>query len=114
MTMPPVLVGSAARLRAAAALRGLNEKFRAEPSGGEGRKRMVEASAWLGDTLHPTATGLLIALTGALVAEALAARGRRVTFVTPYETVMPYGGISHRMETPDLLRSGSPGSSPRG
>lgn len=41
---------------------------------------------------------------GALVAEALATRGRRVTFVTPYETVMPYGGISHRMETPDLLR----------
>jgi 2,4-dienoyl-CoA reductase-like NADH-dependent reductase (Old Yellow Enzyme family) len=41
---------------------------------------------------------------GALVAEALANRGHRVHFVTPYETVMPYGGISHRMETPDILR----------
>jgi 2,4-dienoyl-CoA reductase-like NADH-dependent reductase (Old Yellow Enzyme family)/thioredoxin reductase len=41
---------------------------------------------------------------GALVAEALANRGRRVYLVTPYETVMPYGGISHRMETPDILR----------
>lgn len=41
---------------------------------------------------------------GALAAEALAVRGHRVTFVTPYETVLPYGGISHRMETPDLLR----------
>ena len=41
---------------------------------------------------------------GALVAEALANAGRRVVLVTPYETVMPYGGISHRMETPDILR----------
>jgi 2,4-dienoyl-CoA reductase-like NADH-dependent reductase (Old Yellow Enzyme family) len=41
---------------------------------------------------------------GALVAEALANGGRRVCLVTPYETVMPYGGISHRMETPDILR----------
>jgi len=41
---------------------------------------------------------------GALVAEALADGGRRVYLVTPYETVMPYGGISHRMETPDILR----------
>jgi 2,4-dienoyl-CoA reductase-like NADH-dependent reductase (Old Yellow Enzyme family) len=41
---------------------------------------------------------------GALVAEALANGGRRVYLVTPYETVMPYGGISHRMETPDILR----------
>ena len=41
---------------------------------------------------------------GALVAEALANGGRRVRLVTPYETVMPYGGISHRMETPDILR----------
>jgi 2,4-dienoyl-CoA reductase-like NADH-dependent reductase (Old Yellow Enzyme family) len=41
---------------------------------------------------------------GALVAEALANAGRRVRLVTPYETVMPYGGISHRMETPDILR----------
>ena len=41
---------------------------------------------------------------GALVAEALADGGRRVCLVTPYETVMPYGGISHRMETPDILR----------
>ena len=41
---------------------------------------------------------------GALVAEALANRGRRVHLVTPYETVMPYGGISMRMETPDILR----------
>ena len=41
---------------------------------------------------------------GALVAEALANAGRVVRLVTPYETVMPYGGISHRMETPDILR----------
>ncbi|WP_433382150.1 FAD-dependent oxidoreductase [Streptosporangium sp. CA-115845] len=41
---------------------------------------------------------------GALVAEALAARSRRVTFVTPYETVTPYSGASHRMEVPDVLR----------
>ena len=41
---------------------------------------------------------------GALVAEALANGGPRVVLVTPYETVMPYGGISHRMETPDILR----------
>jgi 2,4-dienoyl-CoA reductase-like NADH-dependent reductase (Old Yellow Enzyme family) len=41
---------------------------------------------------------------GALVAEALATGGRRVHLVTPYETVMPYGGISQRMETPDILR----------
>jgi len=41
---------------------------------------------------------------GALVAEALANRGHRVHFVTPYEVVMPYAGISHRMETPDILR----------
>jgi NADPH-dependent 2,4-dienoyl-CoA reductase/sulfur reductase-like enzyme len=41
---------------------------------------------------------------GALVAEALANRGHRVHFVTPYEMIMPYAGISHRMETPDILR----------
>jgi hypothetical protein len=41
---------------------------------------------------------------GALVAEALANAGRRVYLVTPYETVMPYAGASHRMETPDILR----------
>jgi 2,4-dienoyl-CoA reductase-like NADH-dependent reductase (Old Yellow Enzyme family) len=41
---------------------------------------------------------------GALVAEALANRGHRVHFVTPFEVVMPYGGISQRMETPDVLR----------
>lgn len=41
---------------------------------------------------------------GALVAEALATGGRRVHLVTPFETVMPYGGISQRMETPDILR----------
>ena len=41
---------------------------------------------------------------GALVAEALAKAGRRVYLVTPFETVMPYGGASHRMETPDILR----------
>lgn len=48
--------------------------------------------------------GALAANDGALVAEALANRGRQVYFVTPYETVMPYGGISHRMETPGILR----------
>jgi NADPH-dependent 2,4-dienoyl-CoA reductase/sulfur reductase-like enzyme len=47
---------------------------------------------------------LLGANEGALVAEALATAGRRVHLVTPYETVMPFGGISQRMETPDILR----------
>ena len=37
------------------------------------------------------------------MAEALA-NAWRVVLVTPYETVMPYGGMSHRMETPDILR----------
>jgi 2,4-dienoyl-CoA reductase-like NADH-dependent reductase (Old Yellow Enzyme family) len=41
---------------------------------------------------------------GALVAEALATGGRHVYLVTPFEMVMPYGGISHRMELPDILR----------
>ncbi|MCU1658617.1 MAG: putative N-methylproline demethylase, partial [Pseudonocardiales bacterium] len=41
---------------------------------------------------------------GALVAEALANAGARVHLVTPFEVVMPYGGISQRMETPDILR----------
>jgi 2,4-dienoyl-CoA reductase-like NADH-dependent reductase (Old Yellow Enzyme family) len=41
---------------------------------------------------------------GALVAEALAGRGHRVHLVTPFEVVMPYAGISQRMETPDILR----------
>ncbi|WP_083341481.1 NAD(P)-binding protein [Mycobacterium talmoniae] len=36
----------------------------------------------------------------ALVAEALAVRGKRVTFVTCYETVMPFGGMLHRFEAP--------------
>lgn len=36
----------------------------------------------------------------ALVAEALAADGRSVTFVTCYETVMPFGGTLHRFEAP--------------
>jgi 2,4-dienoyl-CoA reductase-like NADH-dependent reductase (Old Yellow Enzyme family) len=40
----------------------------------------------------------------ALVAEALGARGSRVTFVTRFETVMPYGGSLHRFETPAVLR----------
>lgn len=47
---------------------------------------------------------LLGANEGALVAEALATAGRQVHLVTPYETVMPFGGISQRMETPDILR----------
>jgi 2,4-dienoyl-CoA reductase-like NADH-dependent reductase (Old Yellow Enzyme family) len=41
---------------------------------------------------------------GALVAEALAGRGKRVYLVTPFEIVMPYAGASMRMETPDILR----------
>jgi hypothetical protein len=36
----------------------------------------------------------------ALVAEALAVSGKRVTFVTCYETVMPFGGVLHRFEAP--------------
>lgn len=36
----------------------------------------------------------------ALVAEALARRGHRVTFVSRYETVMPFGGVLHRVEAP--------------
>jgi hypothetical protein len=41
---------------------------------------------------------------GPLVAEALAARGKRVTYVTRYETVMPFGGALHRVEVPAILR----------
>ena len=41
---------------------------------------------------------------GPLVAEALAQRGKRVTYVTRYESVMPYGGALHRVEIPAILR----------
>lgn len=41
---------------------------------------------------------------GPLVAEALARRGKRVSYVTRYETVMPYGGALHRVEVPAILR----------
>lgn len=41
---------------------------------------------------------------GALVAEALAKQGRRVTFVTSCETVMPWGGTLHRAEILPILR----------
>ena len=41
---------------------------------------------------------------GPLVAEALAARGLGVVFVTSYETVMPWGGQLHRAEVPAILR----------
>ncbi|WP_242657025.1 FAD-dependent oxidoreductase [Mycobacterium talmoniae] len=40
---------------------------------------------------------------GALVAEALAKRGKRVTFVTSCETVMPWGGALHRAEVLPIL-----------
>ncbi|MEZ0365818.1 FAD-dependent oxidoreductase [Mycobacterium sp. pUA109] len=40
---------------------------------------------------------------GALVAEALAKRGKRVTFVTSCETVMPWGGALHRAEMLPIL-----------
>jgi 2,4-dienoyl-CoA reductase-like NADH-dependent reductase (Old Yellow Enzyme family)/thioredoxin reductase len=40
---------------------------------------------------------------GALVAEALARLGRSVTFVTPFETVMPNGGQLHRVQLPQTL-----------
>jgi 2,4-dienoyl-CoA reductase-like NADH-dependent reductase (Old Yellow Enzyme family) len=36
----------------------------------------------------------------ALVAEALARWGHQVTFVSRYETVMPFGGVLHRVEAP--------------
>jgi 2,4-dienoyl-CoA reductase-like NADH-dependent reductase (Old Yellow Enzyme family) len=41
---------------------------------------------------------------GPLVAEALAQRGKRVTYVTRYETIMPFGGALHRVEVPAILR----------
>jgi 2,4-dienoyl-CoA reductase-like NADH-dependent reductase (Old Yellow Enzyme family) len=41
---------------------------------------------------------------GALVAEALARRGCRVTFATKFEIVMPFGGQMHRWVVPDILR----------
>lgn len=41
---------------------------------------------------------------GPLVAEALALRGAAVTYVTPCETVMPWGGALHRAEIPGILR----------
>lgn len=37
-------------------------RFRAELSGADGRKRTVRASAYVGDTVHATATGLLVVL----------------------------------------------------
>ena len=40
---------------------------------------------------------------GALVAEALAARGSQVRFVTPFETVMHNGGELHRVQLPETL-----------
>jgi hypothetical protein len=40
---------------------------------------------------------------GALVAEALSARGARVTFVTPEEVAMPHGGKLHRVQLPETL-----------
>jgi NADPH-dependent 2,4-dienoyl-CoA reductase/sulfur reductase-like enzyme len=40
---------------------------------------------------------------GALVAEALALKGHRVTFVTPFETVIPNGGELHRVQLPQTL-----------
>lgn len=40
---------------------------------------------------------------GVLVAEALAKRGKRVTFVTSCETVMPWGGALHRAEVLPIL-----------
>jgi 2,4-dienoyl-CoA reductase-like NADH-dependent reductase (Old Yellow Enzyme family) len=36
----------------------------------------------------------------ALVAETLARRGHRVSFVSRYETLMPFGGVLHRAEAP--------------
>ena len=41
---------------------------------------------------------------GPLVAEALAARGLTVVFLTSCETVMPWGGQLHRAEVPAILR----------
>jgi 2,4-dienoyl-CoA reductase-like NADH-dependent reductase (Old Yellow Enzyme family) len=41
---------------------------------------------------------------GGLVAEALAKKGKRVTFVTTCETVMPWGGALHRAELLPILR----------
>ncbi|HEY1974065.1 MAG TPA: NAD(P)-binding protein [Pseudonocardia sp.] len=41
---------------------------------------------------------------GPLVAEALAQRGKRVSYVTRYETIMPFGGALHRVEVPAILR----------
>jgi hypothetical protein len=40
---------------------------------------------------------------GALVAEALAARGSEVRFVTPFETVMVNGGELHRVQLPETF-----------
>ncbi|WP_433359791.1 PaaI family thioesterase [Streptosporangium sp. CA-115845] len=37
--------------------------FRAELTGADGRKRTVTVSAWVGETLHATATGILVVLT---------------------------------------------------
>jgi 2,4-dienoyl-CoA reductase-like NADH-dependent reductase (Old Yellow Enzyme family) len=42
---------------------------------------------------------------GGLVAEAIAARGARVTFLTPYEVTMPNGGQLHRIQLPTTLWS---------
>ena len=41
----------------------------------------------------------------ALVAEALARRGCRVSFATRFETIAPFGGQVHRWAVPDILRA---------
>ncbi|WP_375476529.1 FAD-dependent oxidoreductase [uncultured Jatrophihabitans sp.] len=46
---------------------------------------------------------------GALTAEALAGRGHRVVYVTPFEIAMPHGGQLHRVQLPETLHGKTAG-----
>lgn len=73
--------------------------------GGETGHVIGSAEALSGDTARDVLVYDTVgANEGPLVAEALAARGKRVTYVTRYETVMPFGGALHRVEVPAILR----------
>jgi 2,4-dienoyl-CoA reductase-like NADH-dependent reductase (Old Yellow Enzyme family) len=66
---------------------------------------VIDSTEALETTLGPAVLvyDLVGANEGALVAEALALKGHRVTFVTPFETAMPNGGQLHRVQLPQTL-----------
>jgi 2,4-dienoyl-CoA reductase-like NADH-dependent reductase (Old Yellow Enzyme family) len=72
-----------------------------------GRTHVVDSATALEGEIGPRVLvyDTLGANEGALMAEALAGRGARVTFVTPSETVMPHGGQLHRVQLPETFFS---------